>query len=131
MPTNNLILLIIHRGEKILLTKQAGKKALWTLPGGHIVLRSGFTHAAYLYLRPYFRDLFILRVRYLHSPIDGVVSVGGRKRVILIGCDLRGTVKKEVKDRVWFVKIGDIVNHVVVPGTIELLSLARISNRLI
>jgi len=130
MPTNNLILFIVNRGEKVLLVKQAGKGALWALPGGRASLKEGFTRAAYLYLRHYFRDLFILKIRYLHSPIDDVVSIGGRKRVILIGCSIRGTIKKTMKEKIWFVKIEDLVSHVVVPGTLELLSLPEIQSRL-
>lgn len=130
MPNNNLTLFIVSRGERVLLIKQTGKNALWALPGDRASLKYGFTCAAYLCLRPYFRDLVILKVKYLCSPVDNVMSTKGRRRIIPIGCDVRGTIRKVVRERIWFVKTKDIVTHVVVPGTIELLSLPEIQSRL-
>jgi hypothetical protein len=130
MPSNNLTLFIINRGKRVLLVKQTSKNALWTLPGGHIVLKDGFTRAAYQCLRPYFRDLTVMKVKYLRTPVEDISFSDAHWRLIPIGCDIRGTIKKKMRQHIWFVKSEDLVNHVVVPGTIELLSLPEIQSRL-
>lgn len=130
MPTNNLILFIIRRGKKLLLIKQDTKEALWSLPGGRIVLKYGFTHAGYLYLRPYFRDLRILRVNYLRRPVEDIKYADAYRRVILIGCEMRSTVRKEMRSKVWFTEPESLLHHIVVPGTIELLHVPEILRHL-
>lgn len=130
MPTNNLILFIIRRGKKILLVKQDTKGTLWSLPGGRIVLKYGFTHAGYLYLRPYFRNLRILRVEYLRKPIEDIKYADVYRRVILIKCEMRGTIKKEKRRQVWFTEPESLLHHIVMSGTIELLQLPEMLHHL-
>lgn len=131
MPKNNLILFIIRRGKKLLLIKQDTKRALWSLPGGRIVLKYGFTHAGYLHLRPYFRDLHILGVKYLRRPVEDIKYADTYRRVILIECEIHGTIKKAMRDRVWFTEPESLLHHIVVPGTIELLDMPEIVRHLI
>jgi len=130
MSSNNLILFVVRRGKKLLLVKQTDKETLWSLPGGRIVLKYGFTHAGYLFLRPYFRDLHILRVRYLRRPIESIRYADTHRRVILIECEIRGTIKKERRSRVWFTEPDQLLHHIVVSGTIELLQLPDIARHL-
>ncbi|PJE74417.1 MAG: hypothetical protein COV01_00040 [Candidatus Taylorbacteria bacterium CG10_big_fil_rev_8_21_14_0_10_41_48] len=130
MPSNNLILFIVNRGKKVLLIKQAGRKALWTLPGGRSPPRDGFTHAAYQYLRPYFRDLTVIRVKYIRAPVKNIAFSDEYRRLILMGCDIRGTIKKKMRYHVWFTDLKNIMHHIAIPGTVEILSLPEVQNRL-
>ena len=134
MPNNNLVFFIVNRREEVLLVKHIGKEnkeSLWKLPGGRISLKYGFMHAAKKYLRPYFRDLTIRKVTYIRSPIENMVVGNERRRVIPINCYINGTIKRQKRGLIWFTKVENILNHVVVSGTLEVLSLPEIKSRLV
>ena len=130
MPSNNLILFIVSRVKKVLLIKQAGKKALWTLPSIRSPLKDGFTYAAYQCLQPYFRDLTVIRIKYIRAPVKDITFSDEHRRLILMGCDIRGTIKKKMRYHVWFTDLKNIMHHIAIPGTVEILSLPEVQNRL-